>query len=125
MKNKTWILRIPLVIIFIMHSVPSMFDGGVNAFGTQYLDSQGFAPFGIYVAWLIKLSHVAFALALVLNKYLKPLAWLTIVILLVGIVMVHAVNGWFVVGGGSNAVEYNVLLIAVISYLIFRDSDNQ
>jgi putative oxidoreductase len=44
---------------------------------------------------------------------------------LVGIVMVHAVNGWFVVGGGSNAVEYNVLLIAVISYLIFRDSDNQ
>ncbi|MBK8885646.1 MAG: hypothetical protein IPN46_03480 [Saprospiraceae bacterium] len=28
--------------------------------------------------------------------------------------MVHLPNGWFVVGGGYNGIEYNVLLIAVL-----------
>ena len=28
-----------------------------------------------------------------------------------GIVLVHAKSGWFVVGGGSNGAEYSVLLI--------------
>ena len=39
-----WI-RISLAVIFIMHSVPGMFNGGVNDFGTQYLDVIGFYPF--------------------------------------------------------------------------------
>jgi putative oxidoreductase len=29
-----------------------------------------------------------------------------------GIIMVHAREGWFVVGAGRNGVEFNVLLIA-------------
>ena len=32
--------------------------------------------------------------------------------LTVGIVMVHAHAGWFVVGGGSGGMEFSVLLIA-------------
>ena len=31
-----------------------------------------------------------------------------------GIVLVHAPSGWFVVGGGRNGMEYSVLLIAVL-----------
>ena len=31
-----------------------------------------------------------------------------------GIVMVHAPNGWFVVGGGRNGAEYSVLLIVAL-----------
>ena len=34
-----------------------------------------------------------------------------LVILITGIVMVHGREGWFVVGGGRNGVEYSVLLI--------------
>jgi putative oxidoreductase len=30
-----------------------------------------------------------------------------------GIILVHAKEGWFVVGAGRNGVEYSVLLIAV------------
>jgi putative oxidoreductase len=33
--------------------------------------------------------------------------------------MVHAKAGWFVVGRGSNGVEFNVLLIFVLLTLIF------
>jgi putative oxidoreductase len=117
--SNTLILRAAAAIILIVHSVPGMFDGGVNAFGNLYLNQIGFSPFGLPLAWAIKLSHVACAAALILNKFLKPLAWLTIFILIMGIVMVHFKEGWFVVGGGRNGVEFNFLLICVILYLIF------
>ncbi len=32
----------------------------------------------------------------------------------VGIAMVHAKEGWFVVGGGRNGAEYSVLLIGIM-----------
>ena len=106
-KANTLLLRIPLAIILLMHSIPGMLNGGITQFGTMFLDPLGFAPLGIYLAWFIKLSHVATAIALLLNKYLKPAAWGTIFVLFVGIITVHLKSGWFVVGGGSNSVEYN------------------
>ena len=33
--------------------------------------------------------------------------------------MIHAKNGWYVVGGGSNGVEYNFLLIFCFMSFIF------
>lgn len=102
-----------------MHSVPGMFNGGIHDFGTLYLDPLGFAPFGLAIAWAVKLSHVACATLLILNRYLKVAAVITITILVMGIILVHGREGWFVVGGGSNGVEYNVLLIAVCLYLFF------
>jgi putative oxidoreductase len=36
----------------------------------------------------------------------------TIFILAMGIILVHGKNGWFVIGGGSNGVEFNLVLIA-------------
>lgn len=113
------LIRYALVIIFILHSVPGMFDNGVNNFGNLYLNKVGFAPFGVALAWIIKISHIAFAIALVLQKYIKPLAIAQILILIAGIWMVHLPEGWFVVGGGRNGVEYNFLLIVIIVSLLF------
>jgi putative oxidoreductase len=31
--------------------------------------------------------------------------------------MIHAAEGWYVVGAGRNGVEFNVLLIGVLVYL--------
>jgi putative oxidoreductase len=102
-----------------MHSVPSIISGDVNGFGTQYLDQIGFSPFGLYLAWLIKLSHIALCISLLTDKYLKPLGWITIVILLTGVFMLHIKDGWFVVGGGRNGVEFNVLLIASLLTIMY------
>jgi putative oxidoreductase len=113
------LLRIPVVITLLAHSIPSIVTGGVNDFGTQYLDQIGFAPLGLPLAWAIKLSHVAAAICLVLNKYVWPVCIITIVILVMGIVLIHFEAGWFVVGFGRNGMEFNVLLIFVLLAIMF------
>jgi putative oxidoreductase len=117
--NSTFLLRAAVAIILLVHSLPGMFNNGVNNFGNLYLNQVGFAPFGLFLAWAIKLSHVATAVCLLFEKYVKPAAIVTISILLAGIVMIHFKEGWFVVGGGRNGYEYNFLLIFVLLTIMF------
>ncbi|SHL68103.1 DoxX family protein [Flavobacterium saccharophilum] len=117
--NGTLLLRIAVAIILLTHSVFGMFNNGINDFGNLYLNQIGFAPFGVFLAWSIKLSHVVAALLLILNKYIKLAGFVTIFVLLMGIVLVHFEEGWFVVGGGRNGVEYNFLLIVVLFAIMF------
>ncbi|CAC9977048.1 DoxX family protein [Flavobacterium panici] len=117
--NGTLLLRIATAIILLSHSVFGIFNNGINDFGNLYLNQIGFAPFGIFLAWSIKLSHIVAAILLLLNKYVKPAGFVTIFILIMGIVLVHFQEGWFVVGGGRNGVEYNFLLICVLLAIMY------
>lgn len=117
--NGTLILRVATAIILLTHSVFGMFDNGINDFGNLYLNQIGFAPFGVFLAWSIKLSHLIAAILLLFNKYVKPAGFVTIFILIMGIVLVHFQDGWFVVGGGRNGVEYNFLLICVLLAIMY------
>jgi putative oxidoreductase len=112
--NSTFLLRLPIAIILLVHSVPGMFNNGINDFGNLYLNQIGFAPFGLLLAWLIKISHVTAAICFLFQKLVKPAAIITIIILVAGIVMIHFKEGWFVVGGGRNGIEFNFLLIFVL-----------
>lgn len=115
--DRTLLLRAPVALILLAHGLPGMLDGGVHAFGTLYLDKVGFAPFGLPLAWAIKLSHLAAAACLLANRWLWPAIAVTNLVLLAGIFMVHLPNGWYVVGGGRNGIEFNVLLLFVLTYL--------
>ena len=117
--NNTFFLRFSVAIILFIHGTGGMFNGGVNDFGNLYLNQIGFAPFGLYVAWAIKLSHVASAFCLVFNRYIKWASVVSIFILVMGIILVHYSEGWFVVGGGRNGVEFNFLLIFVLITILF------
>jgi putative oxidoreductase len=117
--NHFLFLKIALIAVFVMHGIPSIVTGDVNNFGKMYLDQVGFAPVGIYLAWLIKLSHITLCISIVVNKYLKPIGWINIGILLVGIFILHIKDGWYVVGGGRNGVEFNVLLIAALLTIMY------
>lgn len=117
--NGTLFLRIAVAIILLTHSVFGMFNNGINDFGNLYLNQIGFAPFGVILAWSIKLSHVAAAILLILNKYIKLAGFVTIFVLIMGIILVHFQEGWFVVGGGRNGVEYNFLLIIVLLAIMY------
>lgn len=117
--NGTFLLRIAVAIILLTHSVFGIFDNGINDFGNLYLNQIGFAPFGVFIAWSIKLSHIIAAILLILNKYLKLAGFVTIFILIMGIILVHFQEGWFVVGGGRNGMEYNFLLIIVLLAIIY------
>ncbi len=116
-KNLT-LLRLALIVIFLVHSIAGMFNNGINNFG-DYLNTAGFNPVGIPLAWLIKLSHIAFAYSLITNKYLKITAITTLLILITGIITIHIKSGWFVVGGGSGGVEFNFLLIFCILNILY------
>lgn len=122
MKNltsSTFLLRIAVAVIFFMHSFFTILDGSVNDFGKLYLDIVGFAPLGVYIAWCIKLMHLLSVPLLLLNRYIKPVVIINGFILIVGIFMVHLPDGWFVVGGGRNGVEFNFLLLFVLATLYF------
>lgn len=117
--NGTLLLRFAVAVILLTHSVFGMFDNGVNDFGNLYLNQIGFAPFGVVIAWLIKLSHVVAAILLIANKYIKLAGFVTIFVLIMGIILVHFREGWFVVGGGRNGMEYNFLLIIVLLTVMY------
>lgn len=116
------ILRISIAIILLSHSVLGIFDGGINDFGNFYLNKVGFAPFGVAIAWTIKLSHLVCAILLIMNKYIRLACFATIFVLIMGIIMVHFKEGWFVVGGGRNGIEYNFVLICVLTAIMFLNS---
>ena len=117
--NNTSLLRFPVVIILLLHSIPGMFNNGINDFGNLYLNQIGFAPLGVYLTWTIKLSHIFCAICLLFNKYIKLAGFVTIFVLIMGIILVHFKEGWFVVGGGRNGVEFNFLLIFTLLAIMF------
>lgn len=91
----------------LIHGITRIYNNGVTPFDA-FLASLGFPP---YTAWAITLFEIGAALALMLNKWVIPISILFILQLLMGIVLVHGREGWFVVGAGRNGVEYSVLLI--------------
>jgi putative oxidoreductase len=119
--KKNFYLRSALSVILLMHSVVSIFSGDVNNFGHLYLDTIGFSPFGLYLAWAVKLIHLFSVFLIWSDRYVKLVSICNIVILLFGIYFVHWRNGWYVVGGGTNGIEFNVLLICCFLQLIFTD----
>lgn len=123
--GSTFLLRFAVAIILLVHSVPGMFNNGINDFGKYYLNEVGFAPFGVALAWAIKLSHIAAAICLLLDKFIRLAAIITIAILVTGIFMVHLKEGWFVVGGGRNGVEFNFLMIVVLLTIMFHDGQKR
>ncbi|UHO40246.1 DoxX family protein [Chryseobacterium capnotolerans] len=119
--KKNFYLRFALSVILLMHSVISIFSGDVNNFGNIYLNSLGYAPTGLYLAWLIKLIHLVSVPLLWLDRYIKPVAISNMIIFVFGIYYIHWENGWFVVGGGSNGIEFNILLIFCFLNLMYPE----
>jgi putative oxidoreductase len=111
-SNNTFLLRLAVSVILIVHGVGGMFNGGINGFG-QALNEWGIglAPLGVPIAWAIKLSHLFCAFSLLSDKYVRLTSLITIFILVMGIILIHGREGWFVVGGGRNGMEFNFLLI--------------
>ncbi len=106
------ILRTALACLIAAHGFYRLFTGGSTGFG-QWLASQGI-PFGTGIAWAITIIEVAGSILLAAGRFVFPLTLILSSIYVVGIVMVHAPSGWFVVGAGRNGAEYSVLLIVAL-----------
>jgi putative oxidoreductase len=108
-RSALLILRLVVAAIFVSHSLARMYQGTVDDFGL-FLDSKGFQV-GFYLAWGITLFELIGGLLLGAGLFCAPLSIVFSIQLIFGIVLVHGQNGWFVVGSGTNGVEYSVLLI--------------
>ena len=108
------LLRVGVAVLLFIHGVFRVVDGGVTPFG-GFLGTKGI-PFGSAVAWLLTVVELIGTPLLAIGRFTRPLVVWFALELAAGIVLVHAKEGWFVVGGGRNGVEYSVaLLIALIA----------
>jgi putative oxidoreductase len=111
------ILRVVLGVIFISHGSLKLFGGMEGT--TAFFGSLGM-PLPLVAAWLIALLEFFGGIALILGFLVTPISLLLAAQILLGIILVHSRNGWYVVGPqANNGVEFSVLLGAALLMLVF------
>ncbi len=106
-------LRILLGGLVAAHGWARWLSDAVTPFG-EWLEGQGI-PMGLIVASGITALEILGTPFFVWGKGVFYLSIVYAVLYAAGLIMVHASEGWFVVGLGRNGMEYSVLLI--ISFL--------
>lgn len=117
------ILRMMLGMIFMAHAIARLVDYSLPGFG-DFLSSKGF-PLGFYLAWAVTLFELIGGLLMVFRRFVKVFCIGEMIILLTGIFLVHAPNGWFVVGKTLGGVEYSVVLIVVLLAVFLSEGDGK
>lgn len=100
-------IRVAAAGNMLIHGISRTVTGGVSGFD-GYLSSLGFPP---YTAFLITGFELIAAVLIIINRWTSILSITFCIELLMGIILVHGPEGWFVVGHGRNGSEYSVLLI--------------
>ena len=114
------ILRVVLGVIFVAHGALKLF-GGVG--GTVAFFGQLGIPIPFLAAWLVTLLEFVGGMFLIVGLFVVPTAILLSVHMLLGIILVHAGNGFFVLGADvPNGMEFNLLLIAGLLSLLLGGS---
>ena len=114
------LLRVAVASVFIVHGLARTILGTVGGFG-EYLSGRGL-PAGTALAWLLTVVEIVGGVALAAGLAVRPLALWFAVQIAVGIAMIHAKAGWFVVGHGRNGAEYSVLIIACLAAVALTDA---
>ncbi len=110
------LLRAIVGLIFVTHGVKRIQVGTVGGFG-GFLGEAGF-PLPNALAWGITILEIAGGLALVFGLLVAATGIWFIVHQMMGIILVHWKNGWFVVGPSEGGMEYSVLLIAALIAIV-------
>lgn len=109
MRSPIVLLRVGVAVLLFIHGAFRATTGGVTGFG-EWLTGLGF-PAGAAWAWAVTTIELVGAPLMGAGKFVVPIATYLAFQLLLGIALVHFPEGWFVVGGGRNGMEYSVLLI--------------
>lgn len=118
-RHSRTLLRVAVALLLGIHGAYRLHDHGVPGFGA-FLASKGF-PFGEVLAGAITGFELVGGALLALGRFVRPVAAVFMFNLAAGILLVHGREGWFVVGGGRNGVEYSVLLLACLLSLILGE----
>ncbi len=110
--------RLLVALLIGVHGWYRLLEGGSPGFG-EWLLEQGI-PLGNAVAWSITFGEIAGSACLAIGICVRPFALLFMAIYTAGVVMIHAAEGWFVVGAGRNGMEYSLLLIGSLALVAPR-----
>jgi len=117
--NALVLLRIVVALIMMAHGIMRLIVNSLSDFG-DFLTSKGF-PLGEPLAWGITFFELVGGILLIIGLYRRWIALILIIELATGIILVHAKNGWFVVGHQSGGMEYSVLLIICLIVIAAAD----
>jgi len=112
-------LRMMMGIIFILHAAVRVYNNTLPGFGF-FLETKGF-PFGFYLAWAVTMFELLGGIMMFLRYLVRVFCIGEIIILITGIVTVHAENGWFVVGRSLNGIEYSIVLITILTAIFIAE----
>ncbi|HLF51424.1 DoxX family protein [Flavobacterium sp.] len=115
------LLRVCVAILFIAHAVVRITNGAVSQFA-DFLSSQGFMM-GTAVVWIITFFEIAGGILMTLGYFTKWLALGFILMLIVGIIVIHAELGWFVGEHGTGGMEYSIALIFALIVIAAADKN--
>lgn len=112
------IQRILLSGIIAAHGWARWVSDAVEPFGA-WLNGQEL-PFGLAIAYFITALEILGTPLLAVGRFTVCLCLLYSAIYIAGIFLVHAPEGWFVVGLGRNGMEYSVLLVVCLLGLAYQ-----
>jgi putative oxidoreductase len=115
-------LRIFVGLVMASHGCVRIYAGTVGNFG-GFLESSGF-PAGVPLAWGITIFEIAGGLTLAAGFLRRWIPLVFVIEHLVGITLVHAQHGWFVVGHTQGGPEFSVLLILCFLLTASTADDN-
>jgi putative oxidoreductase len=121
-KTLLIVFRVTVGLFLMAHGLMRLYVNSLHGFG-EFLVSHGF-PYGYALAWCVTLLDIVGGILLVLGIARKPVCIAFIIELIMGIILVHFRNGWFVVGHQSGGVEYSVLLILSLLLIASTGKNN-
>lgn len=121
LQQSLLLLRISLAGIFMAHAIVRIIGGTIERF-SDFLGTKGF-PMAIAIVWLITIYEIVGGLLILFGKFLRWLSLGFILLLLMGILIIHANNGWFVGEHGSGGSEYSFMLI--IGFVVIAATDKK
>jgi len=116
------VLRVSIAGIFLAHAIVRLLLEGSVAQFAGYLDNKGMV-YGTAIVWAITVFEIAGGIAMALGYATRWMAAGFILLLLTGIVLIHAERGWFTGEHGSGGCEYSFALI--VSLLVIAAGGNE
>jgi putative oxidoreductase len=115
------LLRVATAVFFMAHAIVRIANGTIPRFGS-FLETKGL-PAGLYLVWAISIYEIAAGLLLITGYCVRAASVGLMVIVLGGIVLIHAKLGWFVGEHGTGGVEYSLSLLVGLIVLAAHDRD--
>lgn len=101
-----------MAIVFFMHAIVRLINGTISQFG-GFLNDKGLV-IGVPLVWMITAFEMVGSVLMAMGYFRKILSAGFIIMLLIGILLIHASLGWFVGEHGSGGSEYSFILIVAL-----------